>query len=64
MTELLDSDVVSEALAIIDRALSQLNQRELVSADEVADLLLDVRLLLTSFAELEQAQLAESVSSS
>ena len=37
---------IDEALAVIDRSLAQLLNRELVSTDEVADLLLDVRSLL------------------
>lgn len=41
-------DVVAEALVLIDRALSQMVKRELVSSGEVSDLLLDVRNLLTS----------------
>lgn len=48
MTELKDPVVVDEALSIIDRALGELVNRELVSTDEVADLLLDVRMLLTT----------------
>ncbi|MEY3033820.1 MAG: hypothetical protein RLZ86_442, partial [Actinomycetota bacterium] len=36
-----------QALAIVDAALSQMVRRELVSASEVSDLLLDVRNLLT-----------------
>ncbi len=40
--------VLGEALSIIDGALAQMMQRELVSSGEVADLLLDVRTLLTS----------------
>ena len=39
-------DVVGEAVALIDRGLSDIKHRELLSASEVADLLLDVRLLL------------------
>lgn len=41
------SQVVAEALAVIDRGLSEMQHRELVSTDEVSDLLLDVRTLLT-----------------
>ena len=33
-------DVVAEAVEVIDRALAQMMQRELVSSGEVADLLL------------------------
>jgi hypothetical protein len=37
-----------EALTLIDEGLSRLQSRELISANEVADLLLDVRTLLTA----------------
>lgn len=40
--------VLAEAVSIIDGALRQMMQRELVSSGEVADLLLDMRSLLTS----------------
>ncbi len=39
--------VIAEALAVIDKALADMLRRELVSSGEVADLLLDVRSLLT-----------------
>ena len=39
--------VITEALAVIDKALADMLRRELVSTGEVADLLLDVRSLLT-----------------
>ena len=39
--------VINEALGVIDGALAKMMQRELVSSGEVADLLLDVRSLLT-----------------
>lgn len=39
--------VIHEALTVIDGALAKMMQRELVSSGEVADLLLDVRTLLT-----------------
>ena len=55
MTEQLDRSapdshdaVISEALAVIDQALAQMLRRELVSTNEVADLLLDVRSALTT----------------
>lgn len=41
-------EVISEALAVIDKGLGNLGHRELVSSNEVADLLLDVRTLLAS----------------
>jgi hypothetical protein len=51
MTETLEaSQVISEALAVIDRGLSEMLHRELVSTDEVADLLLDLRTALTGSA--------------
>jgi len=40
--------VIAEALAVIDQALGHMLHRELVSTNEVADLLLDVRSLLTT----------------
>jgi hypothetical protein len=40
--------VLTEAVSVIDGALAQMMQRELVSSGEVADLLLDVRMLLTA----------------
>jgi hypothetical protein len=46
MTDTNDA-VIAEALAVIDRALADMHRRELVSTGEVADLLLDVRTLLT-----------------
>ncbi len=48
MTETTELDVTAEALAIIDRALAGMTHRELMSTDEVSDLLLDVRSLLTT----------------
>ena len=50
MTEARDAAVITEALTVIDEALSKMLNRELVSTDEVADLLLDVRVLLTANA--------------
>jgi hypothetical protein len=49
--------VIAEALSVIDGALARMMQRELVSTGEVADLLLDVRTLLTT----EPAALVEPV---
>ena len=39
--------VITEALAVSDKALGQMMSRELVSSGEVTDVLLDVRTLLT-----------------
>ena len=46
--KVVSSDVINEALSIIDTALSDLVKRELVSTGEVSDMLLDVRNLLTT----------------
>ena len=40
--------VITEALAVIDKALAEMLRRELVSAVEVGDLLLDLRSLLSA----------------
>lgn len=50
MTDSRETAVISEALSVIDKALREMLQRELVSTGEVADLLLDVRSLLTASA--------------
>lgn len=39
--------VITEAIAVIDKALAEMLRRELVSAVEVGDLLLDLRSLLS-----------------
>jgi len=52
MTDTRELEVINEALAIIDRGLAEMLHRELVSTDEVADLLLDVRTRLTQEAEV------------
>ena len=46
-TETTDA-VIHEALSVIDKALSQMMSRELVSSGEITDVLLDVRTLLTT----------------
>jgi hypothetical protein len=43
--------VIAEALSVIDRGLGEVQHRALMSTNEVADLLLDVRLLLAGAAE-------------
>lgn len=47
MTETVEPTSITEALAVIDRGLGDIADRQLVSSGEVADLLLDVRMLLT-----------------
>ncbi len=46
-----DFIVIAEAISVIDKALSEIGGRQLVSTTEVADLLLDVRQLLSEKAE-------------
>lgn len=47
MTEQIDSPAITEALDLIDQHLARLHSREMVKANEVSDLLLDIRLVLT-----------------
>lgn len=47
-TKVIDEAVIDEALRLIDGGLADLLHRELVSTDEISDLLLDVRMLLTA----------------
>ncbi len=46
--ELTVEEVIVEALEVIDKGLEQMLHRELVSAMEASDLLLDVRSLLAN----------------
>jgi hypothetical protein len=57
MTETHEPDVINEALAIIDKGLGDMTSRALVSTDEVADLLLDVRTLLAATTDLPVSEL-------
>lgn len=43
-----NDEVIAEALAVIDQALGRMSSRDVVSSGEVADVLLDVRTLLTA----------------
>lgn len=45
-SKMIDEAVIEEALRLIDGGLADLLHRELVSTDEMSDLLLDVRMLL------------------
>lgn len=47
MTEAIEGLQLQEALTVIDQGLGDLMRRELVSSSEVADLLLDLRSILT-----------------
>jgi hypothetical protein len=49
MTETLDTNAaVIEAIAVIDASLARFATRELLSGNEMADLLLDLRSVLTA----------------
>ena len=62
MTETLDSIKIDELKAAIDRGLGSTKERQLIAASEVADLLLDIRLLLAEDeAELESSPLNSSL---
>ena len=50
MTEIRDINI-DEAVALIDNGLGLMTSRELMSAAEMSDLLLDVRMLLMAAAE-------------
>ena len=52
--KLIDEAIIEEAVRLIDGGLADLLHRELVSTDEISDLLLDVRMLLTA-AEMSAA---------
>jgi hypothetical protein len=46
-----DLIILAEAIEVIDKALAEIGQRQLVTTTEVADLLLDVRQLLSEKAD-------------
>lgn len=62
-TKVIDEAVIDEAVRLIDGGLADLLHRELVSTDEISDLLLDVRMLLTAadVAEVVAPLVAEHV---
>jgi hypothetical protein len=59
VTDTQELQAITDALALIDLGLSSVLHRELVSSDEVADLLLDLRMLLAPFnaAALDETEL-------
>lgn len=59
MTDTIASETLTEALTLIDQGLAHVQHRSLVSATEVADLLLDVRILLSA-PPASAADLAEA----
>lgn len=56
MTETIDTESIQEAMALIDRGLGDIQHRELITTSEVADLLLDVRLLLSTVEVAGEAE--------
>ncbi|MFZ4718864.1 MAG: hypothetical protein ACOYMR_05540 [Ilumatobacteraceae bacterium] len=52
--------IITEALTVIDKALSQMMSRELVSSGEITDVLLDVRTLLTMPAKVPASATADA----
>lgn len=54
-------ETINEALAVIDKGLGELLNRELVSTNEVADLLLDLRTLLATPAGEDEVDASDSV---
>ena len=50
MSETSETNVVNEALAVIDKELRHLAARDMVTASDVTNLLLDLRLLLAPAA--------------
>jgi hypothetical protein len=59
VSETQEFQAITDALALIDMGLSSVLHRELVSSDEVADLLLDLRMILSPLttAALEDSEL-------
>lgn len=62
MTDTRETAVIHEALLVIDKALGEMLHRELVSTGEVADLLLDVRSLLTTSAAAAPGETLDAAS--
>ena len=54
------SEPIEQALRLIDRHLSKVQDREILSASEVSDLLLDIRLLLMQLEPIEEPATASS----
>jgi len=64
MSETLEQvEAINQALRIIDQGLGAMHTRELVSTSEVADLLLDMRSILTAADLAALEDLDEAVSS-
>lgn len=54
------SEPIEQALRLIDRHLGNVQDREILSASEVSDLLLDIRLLLMQLEPIEEPATASS----
>ena len=48
MTETIEREAITEALGLIDQNLGRMQRREVISADEMSDLLLDLRMALAA----------------
>jgi hypothetical protein len=59
VTETTEATIIADALAVIDKGLAEMLHRELVSTDEVANLLLDMRMLLTVPLVADASELVE-----
>lgn len=62
MSETLEIEAINQALQMIDQSLGVMHTRELVSTNEVSDLLLDMRSILAS-AGIDLKELEEVVPS-
>ncbi len=62
MSETLEIEAINQALEMIDKSLGVMHTRELVSTNEVSDLLLDMRSILAS-AGIDLKELEEVVPS-
>lgn len=67
MTGFIEFETVAEALALIDKGLGDLQNRNLVTTDEMSDLLLDVRMILAAAGQdvpMDASQLEEPLATS
>ena len=56
MTTTEETSVIEEAMKIVDNAIKEISGREIVSTTEMSDILLDVRLMLSSMTGQDTAQ--------
>jgi len=62
MSETLEIEAINQALEMIDKSLGVMHTRELVSTNEVSDLLLDMRSILAS-AGIDLVEMREAIPS-